>query len=81
MSLADINDHINRCSEAQIQAEKSASPKLPPHQKKLKLDVKGNVIWKEKEAKQKARAESMKMLEMDGTKEAFEYLLLKHLDF
>ena len=81
MALVDINDHINRCSDAQFQVEKSAIPKVQRERKKLKLDTKGNVLMKGKESGDTARAESLKVLKSGARKEAFEHLLLKHLDF
>ena len=50
MSLSDINDHINRCSDAQINYEKSQHIKEQSQSmhflKKLKLDCHGNVLVK-----------------------------------
>ena len=77
MSIADINDHINRCSDAQFWPV--AQKVLSPASKKLKIDVKGNVITKVKEL-ETARAESMKVLKEGPLKQSFESLLLKHLE-
>ena len=77
MSIADINDHINRCSDAQF-AE--AKPKVLLEKKKLKLDTKGNVRKESRDAAS-ARAASLQCLRKEGaTKQSFELLLMKHLD-
>jgi len=88
MSLSDINDHINRCSDAQLNYEKLQHHKdFSQSQiflKKLKIDSHGNVRKDTGELlidKTAARRTSMESLKNNGElQSSFEYLLMKHLD-
>ena len=64
--MAEINEHINRCYDAQFVVEKR---KVVHERKKLKLDTKGNVITKGKEFGDTTRSESLKCLQKGNTKE------------
>jgi rRNA-processing protein FCF1 len=77
MSIVDINNHINRCSDAQFRIK---MPKVQPELTKLKLDKKGNVITRENASGESARAEKLEVLKSGTMKEAFQDLLMKHLD-
>jgi len=85
MSLADINDHINRCSDAQLNYDKSQHMKDYTEsenlRKKLKVDSHGNARKDVADSDKANRRQSMESLKKSGElRPSFEYLLLKHLD-
>lgn len=80
MSLSDFNDHVDKCTEAQLQyfAAKSASSASTSIRIKQKQDMKEKMISSVEDEEKKAREESLKILEEEGTvKDTFEAMLLE----
>ena len=79
MSLSDFNDHVDKCTEAQFQyfAAKSASSASTSIRIKQKQDMKEKMVSSVEDEEKKARVESSKMLEEEGTvKDTFESMIL-----